>query len=80
MPDLIFFILKNTKDITIKLEKQRYLVYRSNPQKLEQLEESIRRDITGIQTSILERVIDNFDSRLRYVIASDGSHFENMIV
>ncbi len=55
-------------------------VYRSNPQKLEQLEESIRRDITGIQTSILERVIDNFDSRLRHVIASDGSHFENMII
>ncbi len=52
----------------------------NNTQILEQLEESIRREITGIQTSILQRVIDSFDSKLRHVIASDGSHFENMII
>jgi hypothetical protein len=57
-----------------------YKKYINNTQILEQLEESIRREIIGIQTSILQRVIDSFDSKLRHVIASDGSHFENMII
>ncbi|GFT21718.1 transposable element Tc3 transposase [Trichonephila clavipes] len=50
------------------------LVYADKPQTLDHLEDNIRRVIADIQPQMLEKVIENWTSRLDYIRASRGSH------
>ncbi|GFX79578.1 hypothetical protein TNCV_825671 [Trichonephila clavipes] len=49
------------------------LVYADKPQTLDRLEDSIRRVIADIRPQMLEKVIENWTSRLDYIRASRGS-------
>ncbi|GFU97649.1 transposable element Tc3 transposase [Trichonephila clavipes] len=49
------------------------LVYVDKPQKLDHLEDNIRRVIADIRPQMLEKVIENWTSRLDYIRASRGS-------
>ncbi|GFW43604.1 putative transposable element [Trichonephila clavipes] len=50
------------------------LVYADKPQTLDHLEDNIRRVIADIRPQMLEKVIENWMSRLDYIRASRGSH------
>ncbi|GFT27528.1 putative RNA-directed DNA polymerase from transposon X-element [Trichonephila clavipes] len=50
------------------------LVYADKPQALDHLEDNIRRVIADIRPQMLEKVIENWTSRLDYIRASRGSH------
>ncbi|GFU77886.1 uncharacterized protein TNCV_1138941 [Trichonephila clavipes] len=50
------------------------LVYADKPQTLDHLEDNIRRVIADIRPQKLEKVIENWTSRLDYIQASRGSH------
>ncbi|GFV79196.1 transposable element Tcb1 transposase [Trichonephila clavipes] len=50
------------------------LVYADKPQTLDHLEDNIRRVIADIRPQMLEKVIENWTSRLDYIRASRGSH------
>ncbi|GFX14308.1 uncharacterized protein TNCV_1768021 [Trichonephila clavipes] len=49
------------------------LVYAEKPQTLDHLEDNIRRVIADIRPQMLEKVIENWTSRLDYIRASRGS-------
>ncbi|GFX62258.1 transposase [Trichonephila clavipes] len=49
------------------------LVYADKPQTLDHLEDNIRRVIADIRPQMLEKVIENWTSRLNYIRASRGS-------
>ncbi|GFX83161.1 putative DD41D transposase [Trichonephila clavipes] len=49
------------------------LVYTDKPQTLDHLEDTIRRVIADIRPQLLEKVIENWTSRLDYIRASRGS-------
>ncbi|GFY36784.1 hypothetical protein TNCV_2567461 [Trichonephila clavipes] len=49
------------------------LVYADKPQTLDHLEDNIRRVIADIRPQMLEKVIENWTSRLDYIPASRGS-------
>ncbi|GFX88506.1 DUF4817 domain-containing protein [Trichonephila clavipes] len=55
------------------------LVYADKPQTLDHLEDNIRRVIADIRPQMLEKVIENWTSRLDYVRASRGSHMPEII-
>ncbi|GFT89284.1 zinc finger protein Gfi-1b [Trichonephila clavipes] len=55
------------------------LVYADKPQTLDHLEDNIRRVIADIQPQMLEKVIENWTSRLDYIRASRGSHMPEII-
>ncbi|GFX73418.1 SCAN domain-containing protein 3 [Trichonephila clavipes] len=55
------------------------LVYAYKPQTLDHLEDNIRRVIADIRPQMLEKVIENWTSRLDYVRASCGSHMPEII-
>ncbi|GFW61478.1 uncharacterized protein TNCV_347261 [Trichonephila clavipes] len=55
------------------------LVYADKPQTLGHLEDSIRRVIADIRPQMLEKVIENWTSRLDYIRASRGSHMPEII-
>ncbi|GFW06065.1 transposable element Tc3 transposase [Trichonephila clavipes] len=55
------------------------LVYADKPQTLDHLEENIRRVIVDIRPQMLEKVIENWTSRLDYIRASRGSHMPEII-
>ncbi|GFT25523.1 putative transposable element [Trichonephila clavipes] len=56
------------------------LVYADNPQTLDRLEDNIRRVIAGIRLQMLEKVIENWTSRLDYIRSSRrGSHMPEII-
>ncbi|GFW41950.1 putative DD41D transposase [Trichonephila clavipes] len=55
------------------------LVYGDNPQTLGRLEDNIRRVIADIRPQMLEKVIENWTSRLDYIRASRGSHIPEII-
>ncbi|GFU75707.1 putative DD41D transposase [Trichonephila clavipes] len=55
------------------------LVYADKPQTLDHLEDSIRRVITDIRPQMLEKVIENWTSRLDYIRASRGSPMPEII-
>ncbi|GFV94844.1 transposable element Tc3 transposase [Trichonephila clavipes] len=55
------------------------LVYADKPQTLEHLEDNIRRVIADIRPQMLEKVIENWTSRLDYIRASRGSHMPEII-
>ncbi|GFU19020.1 hypothetical protein TNCV_430611 [Trichonephila clavipes] len=67
---------------TIDLLKDTYvksLVYADKPQTLDHLEDNIRRVIADIRPQMLEKVIENWTSRLDYIRASRGSHMPEII-
>ncbi|GFU79958.1 transposable element Tc3 transposase [Trichonephila clavipes] len=55
------------------------LVYADKPQTLDHLEDDIRRVIADIRPQILEKVIENWMSRLDYIRASRGSHMPEIV-
>ncbi|GFW10552.1 DUF4817 domain-containing protein [Trichonephila clavipes] len=55
------------------------LVYADKPQTLDHLEDNIRRVIADIRSQMLEKVIENWTSRLDYIRASRGSHMPEII-
>ncbi|GFW38127.1 DUF4817 domain-containing protein [Trichonephila clavipes] len=55
------------------------LVYADKSQRLDHLEDSIRRVIADIRTQMLEKVIENWTSRLDYIRASRGSPMPEII-
>ncbi|GFU00265.1 uncharacterized protein TNCV_802171 [Trichonephila clavipes] len=55
------------------------LVYADKSQTLHHLEDNIRRVIADIRPQMLERVIENWTSRLDYIRASRGSHMPEII-
>ncbi|GFX15252.1 putative LOC100569746 [Trichonephila clavipes] len=56
------------------------LVYADKPQTLDHLEDNIRRVIADIRPQMLEKVIENWTSRLDYIRASRGSPMPEIIV
>ncbi|GFW51046.1 hypothetical protein TNCV_3593281 [Trichonephila clavipes] len=55
------------------------LVYADKPQTLDHLEDNIRRVIAYIRPQMLEKVIENWTSRLDYIRASRGSPMPEII-
>ncbi|GFW74681.1 uncharacterized protein TNCV_962561 [Trichonephila clavipes] len=55
------------------------LVYADKPQTLDHLEDNIRRVIADIRPQMLEKVIENWTSRLDYIRASRSSHMPEII-
>ncbi|GFU29296.1 uncharacterized protein TNCV_3334911 [Trichonephila clavipes] len=55
------------------------LVYADKPQTLDHLEDNIRCVIADIRPQMLEKVIENWTSRLDYIRASRGSHMPEII-
>ncbi|GFY26280.1 hypothetical protein TNCV_24781 [Trichonephila clavipes] len=55
------------------------LVYADKPQTLDHLEDNIRRVIADIRPQTLEKVIENWTSRLDYIRASRGSPMPEII-
>ncbi|GFT12533.1 uncharacterized protein TNCV_5093351 [Trichonephila clavipes] len=55
------------------------LVYADKPQTLDHLEDNIRCVIADIRPEMLEKVIENWTSRLDYIRASRGSHMPEII-
>ncbi|GFW60954.1 hypothetical protein TNCV_4871651 [Trichonephila clavipes] len=55
------------------------LVYADKPQTLDHLEDNIHRVIADIRPQMLEKVIENWTSRLDYIRASRGSNMPEMI-
>ncbi|GFW02390.1 uncharacterized protein TNCV_1733051 [Trichonephila clavipes] len=55
------------------------LVYADKPQTLDHLEDNIRRVIADIRPQMLEKVIENWTSRLDSIRASRGSHMPDII-
>ncbi|GFU43644.1 putative DD41D transposase [Trichonephila clavipes] len=55
------------------------LVYADTPQTLDHLEDNIRRVIADIRPQMLEKVIENWTSRLDYIQASRGSPMPEII-
>ncbi|GFW02636.1 uncharacterized protein TNCV_2456501 [Trichonephila clavipes] len=54
-------------------------VYADKPQTLDHLEDNIRRVIHDIRPQMLEKVIENWTSRLDYIRASRGSPMPEII-
>ncbi|GFT66420.1 uncharacterized protein TNCV_3208601 [Trichonephila clavipes] len=55
------------------------LVYADKPQTLDHFEDNIRRGIDAIRPQMLEKVIENWTSRLDYIRVSRGSHMPEII-
>ncbi|GFS89180.1 uncharacterized protein TNCV_1259211 [Trichonephila clavipes] len=55
------------------------LVYADKPQTLDHLKDNIRRVIADIRPQMLEKVIENWTSRLDYIRASRGSPMPEII-
>ncbi|GFW84953.1 uncharacterized protein TNCV_682411 [Trichonephila clavipes] len=55
------------------------LVYADKPQTLDHLEDNIRHVIADIRPQMLEKVIENWTSRLDYIRASRDSHMPEII-
>ncbi|GFX15122.1 hypothetical protein TNCV_2480361 [Trichonephila clavipes] len=55
------------------------LVYADKPRTLDHLEDNIRRVIADIRPQMLEKVIENWTSRLDYIRASRDSHMPEII-
>ncbi|GFV65586.1 uncharacterized protein TNCV_778721 [Trichonephila clavipes] len=55
------------------------LVYADKPQTLDHLEDNIRRVVADIRPQMLEKVIENWTSRLDYIRASRGSPMPEII-
>ncbi|GFU61693.1 hypothetical protein TNCV_4611721 [Trichonephila clavipes] len=60
-------------------DSKKSLVYADKPQTLDHLEDNIRRVIVDKRPQMLEKVIENWTSRLHYIRASRGSHMPKII-
>ncbi|GFX13217.1 hypothetical protein TNCV_2989811 [Trichonephila clavipes] len=70
----------HTARATIDLLKDTFvIVYADKPQTLDHLEDNIRRVIADIRPQMLEKVIENWTSRLDYIRASRGSPMPEII-
>ncbi|GFT24457.1 general transcription factor II-I repeat domain-containing protein 2A [Trichonephila clavipes] len=67
-----------TKGGTLTQKGSPPLVYADKPQTLDHLEDNIRRVIADIRPQMLEKVIENWTSRLDYIRASRGSHMPEL--
>ncbi|GFX27791.1 putative transposable element [Trichonephila clavipes] len=56
------------------------MVYADKPQTLDHLEDNIRGVIADIRPQMLEKVIENWTSRLDYIRDSRGSHMPEIIL
>ncbi|GFX43881.1 uncharacterized protein TNCV_4111601 [Trichonephila clavipes] len=56
------------------------LVYADKPQTLDHLEDNIRRVIADMRPQMLEKVIENWTSRLDYIRASRGNHMPEILI
>jgi len=54
-------------------------VYQTNPKTIEDLEAAIHRETEAISVETLAKVIENFQLRLRHIIAAGGAPFENIV-
>ncbi|GFS47344.1 hypothetical protein TNCV_4862941 [Trichonephila clavipes] len=63
----------------IRIGYVKTLVYADKPQTLDHLEDNIRRVIADIRPQMLEKVIENWTSRLDYIRASRGSPMPEII-
>ncbi|XP_025017224.1 histone-lysine N-methyltransferase SETMAR-like [Tetranychus urticae] len=54
-------------------------VYRSEKHSLDSLHTAIKNVFSQISTETCAKVIENFEKRLRHVVASEGKNFENLI-
>ncbi|GFX62191.1 putative DD41D transposase [Trichonephila clavipes] len=73
---------KNDEGHNVTVNGDRYrasLVYADKPQTLDHLEDNIRRVIADIRPQMLEKVIENWTSRLDYIRASRGSEMPEII-
>ncbi|GFU91841.1 DUF4817 domain-containing protein [Trichonephila clavipes] len=55
------------------------LIYANKPQTLDHLEDNVRRVIADIRPQMLEKIIENWTSRLDYIRASRGSPMPEII-
>ncbi|GFS74790.1 hypothetical protein TNCV_1690861 [Trichonephila clavipes] len=62
-----------------KAQNYKSLVYADKPQTLDHLEDNICRVIADIRSQMLEKVIENWTSRLDYIRASRGSSVPEII-
>ncbi|GFV68949.1 hypothetical protein TNCV_2954141 [Trichonephila clavipes] len=71
----------HTSRTTIDLLKDTFesLVYADKPQTPDHLEDNIRRVMADIRPQMLEKVIENWTSRLVYIRARRGSHMPEII-
>ncbi|GFY15604.1 hypothetical protein TNCV_1282521 [Trichonephila clavipes] len=74
--EVIVLILQHLKNTSCRLKS---LVYADKPQTLDHLEDNIRRVIADMRPQMLEKVIENWTSRLDYNRASRGSHIPEII-
>ncbi|GFT35715.1 uncharacterized protein TNCV_2944031 [Trichonephila clavipes] len=58
---------------------EKSLVYADRPQTRDHLEDNIRRVIADIRSQMLEKVIENWTSRLDYIRASRDSHMPEIL-
>ncbi|GFU80079.1 hypothetical protein TNCV_579591 [Trichonephila clavipes] len=65
---------------SLKPRLRESLVYADKPQTLDHLEDNIRRVIADIRPQMLEKVIENWTSRMDYIRASRGSYARNHIL
>ncbi|GFX89363.1 hypothetical protein TNCV_2202051 [Trichonephila clavipes] len=69
----IFTIQHLQVEVVMVTNSRWSLVYADKPQTLDHLEDNIRRVIADIRPQMLEKVIENWTSRLDYIRASRGS-------
>jgi hypothetical protein len=55
------------------------LVYADKPETIDVLEENIRRVIADIRPQLLQKVVENWASRLEFIRASRGGHLPEII-
>ncbi|GFY13341.1 hypothetical protein TNCV_2336051 [Trichonephila clavipes] len=72
-PSNFFKMFRSTHGVGVSL------VYADKPQTLDHLEDNIRRVIADIRPQMLEKVIENWTSRLDYIRASRGSPMPEII-
>ncbi|GFW98813.1 hypothetical protein TNCV_2837741 [Trichonephila clavipes] len=66
------YFFKNYEGHNVTVNGDPSLVYADKPQTLDHLEDNIRRVIADIRPQMLEKVIENWTSRLDYIRASRG--------
>ncbi|GFV35269.1 hypothetical protein TNCV_3203011 [Trichonephila clavipes] len=79
IPQLVDRKNAETIDDVVLVLDQLSLVYANKPQTLDHLEDNIRRVIADIRPQMLEKVIENWTSRLDYIRASRGSYMPEII-
>lgn len=53
-------------------------VFSTAPDTIDELKLAIKREVEGIRSEVLKRVIDSFQARLHHLITTGGGNFENL--